>query len=87
MSDKRPKENWISVENKTDGFSMSIQDTPPGDFSLGATSPCVWPNGTPAQARLSELEVWCVSEAQRASDTFMPSIWMVIQTLKQNSTG
>ncbi|MCE7008548.1 hypothetical protein LWC34_37910 [Kibdelosporangium philippinense] len=48
IADKRPKENWISVESKTDGFSMSIQETPTGDLSLGATSPCVWPNGTPA---------------------------------------
>ncbi|WP_083753627.1 hypothetical protein [Actinosynnema sp. ALI-1.44] len=48
LSDKRPRENWISVENKNDGFSMSIQESVNGDLSLGATSPCVWPNGTPA---------------------------------------
>ncbi|ALG06619.1 hypothetical protein [Kibdelosporangium phytohabitans] len=48
LSDKRPKENWISVVNKNDGFSTSIQESANGDLSLGATSPCVWPNGTPA---------------------------------------
>lgn len=46
--DKRPTENWVSVENRTDGFSMSVQESVQGDLSLGATSPCVWPNGTPA---------------------------------------
>jgi hypothetical protein len=46
--DKRPGENWVSAENRTDGFSMSVQESSQGDLSLGATSPCVWPNGTPA---------------------------------------
>jgi len=47
-NDDRPKENWVLVENRVDGFRMSVQESSQGDLSLGATSPCVWPNGTPA---------------------------------------
>jgi hypothetical protein len=47
MEDDRPKGNWISVENRKDGFRMAFRDNPKGDLLLGADSPCVWPKGTP----------------------------------------
>jgi hypothetical protein len=48
LTDERPKSNYMHVENKTDGFRMYVQESAQGDLSLGATSPCVWPNGTPS---------------------------------------
>ncbi|MGH3873872.1 MAG: hypothetical protein ACRDSR_20605 [Pseudonocardiaceae bacterium] len=35
------------AENNTDAFRMSLQSNVRGDLSISATSPCVWPNGTP----------------------------------------
>jgi type II secretory pathway pseudopilin PulG len=48
LTDDRPHYVW--VENRVDGFRMAVQQTVTGPvrLSLGATSPCVWPNGTPA---------------------------------------
>jgi hypothetical protein len=46
--DKRPQENLIFAEHNTDGFRMSLQEGAQGSLSLGTSSPCVWPNGTPA---------------------------------------
>ena len=47
LTDDRPHYVW--VENRTDGFRMAIQQTVTGPprLSIGATSPCVWPNGSP----------------------------------------
>ncbi len=47
LTDDRPHYVW--VENRADGFRIAIQQTVTGPtrLSLGATSPCVWPNGTP----------------------------------------
>lgn len=49
LTDKRPNDTYVLVENRRDGFRMSVQQTVVGPqrLSLGATSPCVWPNGTP----------------------------------------
>ena len=49
LTDGRPNETYVLVENRRDGFRMSVQQTVVGPkrLSLGATSPCVWPNGTP----------------------------------------
>ena len=35
------------VENNTDGFRMRVTASDGGRLILIATSPCVWPNGTP----------------------------------------
>lgn len=48
LDDSRPKSNWISVENRKDGFRMAFRDNPKGELLLGVDSPCVWPNGTPS---------------------------------------
>jgi hypothetical protein len=47
LADDRPSRNYVWAENKADGFRMAVQESAQGDLSLGATSPCVWPNGTP----------------------------------------
>jgi hypothetical protein len=49
LTDDRPNDVYVWAENRRDGFRMSVQQTATGppQLSLGATSPCVWPNGTP----------------------------------------
>jgi hypothetical protein len=49
LTDNRPGNVYVWAENRHDGFRMAIQQTEigPKRLSLGATSPCVWPNGTP----------------------------------------
>lgn len=48
LGDQSGPSPFVSVENPQDGFRMGIQESSQGDLSLGASSPCVWPNGTPA---------------------------------------
>ncbi|WIY01051.1 hypothetical protein QRX60_44630 [Amycolatopsis mongoliensis] len=51
VTDHRPKDQYVFARNKTDSFDMSIEANDLGKVYIGATSPCVWPNGTPpAQA-------------------------------------
>ncbi|MFI6305753.1 hypothetical protein ACIBCH_28065 [Amycolatopsis thailandensis] len=47
LTDSRPKDQYVFVRNNADAFDMSIQANDLGKFYVGATSPCVWPNGTP----------------------------------------
>lgn len=48
LSDKRSSsDKYVWVENKEDSFRMSVQQSVKGDLSLGAASPCVWPDGAP----------------------------------------
>ena len=47
LHDKRPGKLSISVENEEDAFRMSLRVSAQGDLSIGASSPCVWPEGTP----------------------------------------
>jgi hypothetical protein len=47
LDDERPTEESIWVENNEDGFRMRVTATDKGKFILIATSPCVWPDGTP----------------------------------------
>lgn len=37
----------LFVENNVDAFRMSMTTSVRGDFAISATSPCVWPDGTP----------------------------------------
>lgn len=41
------KSDAIFAENPADGFRMSLTSNVRGSLYLGASSPCVWPNGTP----------------------------------------
>lgn len=47
LFDKRPEELSLSVEHEEDSFRMSIRTSDKGSLSLAASSPCVWPEGTP----------------------------------------
>jgi hypothetical protein len=47
LQDARPKDLYVWVENNADGFRMAVQINDRGEMYLIATSPCVWPNGTP----------------------------------------
>lgn len=38
---------FLSVENRQDAFRMSLSSSIDGQLSIGASSPCIWPNGTP----------------------------------------
>jgi len=43
-----PASRDLDVENPKDGFRMGIQEAINGQLSIGASSPCVWPGGTPS---------------------------------------
>lgn len=48
LTDERSADDTsIWVEHNEDSFRMSIAQNEEGDLSLGATSPCVWPDGVP----------------------------------------
>ncbi|EID56434.1 hypothetical protein [Saccharomonospora xinjiangensis] len=48
LTDKRDgHDRFVSVESNDDAFRMSVKESVEGDLSLGASSPCVWPDGTP----------------------------------------
>lgn len=49
LSDRRgrPGVPALFVENNADAFRMSMTTSVRGDFAISATSPCVWPDGTP----------------------------------------
>ncbi|MGQ0839283.1 alpha/beta hydrolase [Actinokineospora sp.] len=41
------KTKFVSLDKGEDGFRMSLKENFKGELSIGASSPCVWPNGTP----------------------------------------
>jgi hypothetical protein len=48
LTDDTSSENpFLSVENRADSFRMSLEASIDGQLSIGASSPCIWPNGTP----------------------------------------
>jgi hypothetical protein len=47
IRDERPEKMSISVESEEDAFKISLRVSAQGDLSIGASSPCVWPEGTP----------------------------------------
>ncbi|MFL6143207.1 MAG: hypothetical protein ACJ72N_15255 [Labedaea sp.] len=48
VSDAWDKAKYLTLENRSNGFRLAIQESAQGELSIGASSPCVWPNGTPA---------------------------------------
>ncbi|MFI5613841.1 hypothetical protein [Amycolatopsis sp. NPDC051903] len=54
VTDKRPSDQYVFARNASDSFDMSIQANDLGKLYLGATSPCVWPNGVPDAAPAPE---------------------------------
>lgn len=48
LADQRSAgDRFVSVEHGDDAFRMSVQQSKDGSLSLGASSPCVWPDGEP----------------------------------------
>ncbi|MBB3049622.1 hypothetical protein FHS23_000617 [Prauserella isguenensis] len=48
LADERSADDrFVSVEHEGDAFRMSVQQSKDGSLSLGASSPCVWPDGRP----------------------------------------
>jgi hypothetical protein len=47
IHDLRPDELFVTVENEEDAFRVSVQTSNEGSLSISASSPCVWPEGTP----------------------------------------
>lgn len=47
LADTRPNDLFVSVEHDDDAFRMSVVASDDGRLSLGASSPCIWPDGTP----------------------------------------
>jgi hypothetical protein len=47
LDDSRPDDLFVSVGHEEDSFVMSIQESKQGSLSMGAASPCVWPEGRP----------------------------------------
>ncbi|MFN2495303.1 MAG: hypothetical protein ABR608_05270 [Pseudonocardiaceae bacterium] len=49
LTDKRDRPGFpaLFVENNADAFRMAMKTSVRGDFTISATSPCVWPDGTP----------------------------------------
>jgi hypothetical protein len=47
LRDERPDRLTISVEHEEDSFRVTLRVSDEGSLSLGASSPCVRPGGTP----------------------------------------
>lgn len=47
LRDKRPEKMSVTVEHEEDSFRMGVRVSNKGSLSLGASSPCVWPDGKP----------------------------------------
>lgn len=45
--DRRAGREFLWVENKQDSFRMTLKANDLGEMYLIASSPCVWPDGTP----------------------------------------
>lgn len=46
LRDERPEKSSITVEDE-DSFAAFLRVSDQGSLSIGASSPCVWPEGTP----------------------------------------
>ncbi|MDV6013736.1 hypothetical protein [Haloechinothrix sp. LS1_15] len=45
--DNEPEYEFLWVENNDDSFRMTLKANQQGAMRIGASSPCVWPEGTP----------------------------------------
>ncbi|WP_037361683.1 hypothetical protein [Amycolatopsis orientalis] len=69
LTDRRPADQYVFARNDRDGFDMSLQANELGKLYLGATSPCVWPKGTPepeAEAEIAAAEPAAVEQPEAA---------------------
>lgn len=72
LTDRRPTDQYVFARNERDGFDMSLQANELGKLYLGATSPCVWPKGTPEAEAVAEPEVEEAVEAEQAPEPERP---------------
>jgi len=72
LTDRRPTDQYVFARNARDGFDMSLQANELGKLYLGATSPCIWPNGTPDEAAAAEPEPAAPAEAAPAPEEDAP---------------
>jgi hypothetical protein len=47
FEDLRPEDVFLSVQHSEDAFGVTVQVAGDGSLVLSASSPCVWPEGTP----------------------------------------
>lgn len=47
LRDERPDSMSVTVEHSEDAFRVSLRVSNEGSLSISASSPCVWPEGTP----------------------------------------
>ncbi|MCK2239808.1 MULTISPECIES: hypothetical protein [unclassified Crossiella] len=47
LNDDRPKDWFLWVQHNGDAFRITLQGNHLGELYLGATSPCIWPDGQP----------------------------------------
>ncbi len=45
LHDLRPEDNFVTMEHEEDSFRVSVETSNKGSLSLGASSPCVDPDG------------------------------------------
>ncbi|KAA2250120.1 hypothetical protein F0L68_38915 [Solihabitans fulvus] len=48
LADERPANPYLWVEHTGDGFRLALKANDLGELYLTGSSPCVWPDGTPA---------------------------------------
>lgn len=78
--DNTPPDEYLWVENNTDGFRMTFKASPDkAKLFLIATSPCVWPDGTP----LSAAEAGNQAPAETAFAEGSPQQWTPSQAPTQ----
>ncbi|WP_116243837.1 hypothetical protein [Nocardiopsis sp. FIRDI 009] len=49
MRDERPDSLSVTVEHEEDSFRVGVRTSDEGSLSISASSPCVWPEGTPSR--------------------------------------
>ncbi|HEY2057888.1 MAG TPA: hypothetical protein VGH57_05905 [Amycolatopsis sp.] len=64
LADHRPADPYVFARNDSDGFDLSIQANDLGKLYLGATSPCVWPEGEPPAHPVEPEPTPVVAEAE-----------------------
>lgn len=47
LRDERPDSMSVTVEHEDDAFRVGLRVSNKGSLSISASSPCVWPEGTP----------------------------------------
>jgi hypothetical protein len=73
LKDERPAALYMFVRNIADSFDMSLEANKLGKLYLGATSPCVWPDGTPPAQAIESNHLGSGTETVGAQEHPTPS--------------